>query len=117
MDLFSFQKKAIKKMLKCTLIDKTKLITLKSPTGSGKTIMLSKYIDAFCDIVENGIDAPVLQELNFSEEEINQFDFDEIKKEYDKNEFVWLSPSTGGLTEQSKGSFDDNISLSILYFI
>ncbi|MBQ2642368.1 MAG: DEAD/DEAH box helicase family protein [Eubacterium sp.] len=70
--LFDFQKEAVDKLLDYALSHDTKnTITMKAPTGSGKTVMLIDYIDKFINHVGN---------------------------EY---AFVWLCPGKGDLEMQS----------------
>lgn len=65
------------------LIDKTaeynskQVITVKAPTGAGKTVILIKYIDEY------------------------------LKNTNGKMAFVWLCPGKGNLEEQSKDSMDN----------
>lgn len=65
------------------LIDKTvetsskQVITVKAPTGAGKTIILIKYVDAF------------------------------LKNTSKNTAFVWLCPGKGNLEEQSKERMED----------
>lgn len=65
------------------LIDKTteynskQVITVKAPTGAGKTVILIKYIDEY------------------------------LKNTDGKTAFVWLCPGKGNLEEQSKNSMDN----------
>lgn len=73
--LKEFQKKAILDLLKATSEGK-KEILLKSPTGSGKTIIMVNFIDQY---IEN-IDKDVV--------------------------FIWFTPGTGDLEEQSKKKMD-----------
>ncbi len=47
MDLMNFQLKAIKSLLECMEDDSVREIVLKSPTGSGKTIMLTHFMDEY----------------------------------------------------------------------
>ena len=47
MNLMNFQLKAIKKLLECMEDDSVREIVLKSPTGSGKTIMLTHFMDEY----------------------------------------------------------------------
>ena len=64
------------------LIDKTsdadskQVITIKAPTGAGKTVMLIKYVDEY------------------------------LKNSSGKTAFVWLCPGKGDLEQQSKDSMD-----------
>lgn len=109
MELFNFQKKAIRGLLKSVLSDGTESVTLKAPTGSGKTVMLSKLTDIINNIVEFGSTASVLTELGFTDDELAEFDFTDIQTKLDKVEFIWLSPSTGGLAGQSQTSYEKHI--------
>lgn len=65
------------------LIDKTaeynskQIITVKAPTGAGKTVILIKYIDEY------------------------------LKNTNGKTAFIWLCPGKGNLEEQSKDSMDN----------
>ena len=47
MNLMRFQLKAIKSLLECMEDDSVREIVLKSPTGSGKTIMLTHFMDEY----------------------------------------------------------------------
>ena len=47
MNLMNFQLKAIKNLLECMEDDSVREIVLKSPTGSGKTIMLTHFMDEY----------------------------------------------------------------------
>ena len=47
MNLMNFQLKAIKSLLECIEDDSVREIVLKSPTGSGKTIMLTHFMDEY----------------------------------------------------------------------
>ena len=49
MNLMNFQLKAIKNLLECMEDNSMREIILKSPTGSGKTIMLTHFMDARCE--------------------------------------------------------------------
>ena len=73
--LFNFQEECISFLLEKTTeldMENHREIIVKSPTGSGKTIMLIAYVDRYIDFV------------------------------YDKTVFVWLGPGEGELEEQSK---------------
>ena len=109
LQLYAFQKKALRRILKEIFVNNNKTVTLKSPTGSGKTVMLSKLTDVILDIREFGSNAASISELDFSDEELQQFDFSAIQTDTDTLEYIWLSPSTGGLAGQSKTSFERNI--------
>lgn len=72
--LFEFQEDAVSYLVEeITNIDKNKTITMKSPTGSGKTVILISFIDRYLEFMPN-----------------------------DKTTFVWLTPGSGELEEQSK---------------
>lgn len=47
MNLMNFQLKAIKSLLECMEDDSVREIVLKSPTGSGKTIMITHFMDEY----------------------------------------------------------------------
>lgn len=70
--LFDFQERAVLELIDLTVNGKKQIITVKSPTGSGKTIILINYIDEY---------------LN----KINK-----------KTAFIWLCPGKGDLEEQSR---------------
>jgi type III restriction enzyme len=75
--LFEFQEKAVKFLLDTTSRYGSKeVITIKSPTGSGKTIILIDFIDEYLSKVNN------------------------------KTAFVWLCPGKGDLEEQSKAKME-----------
>ena len=65
------------------LVDKTieteskQVITLKAPTGAGKTVILIKYVDEY------------------------------LKNTDGKTAFIWLCPGKGDLEQQSKDSMDE----------
>src|SRR5574344_20112 len=73
-NLFDFQQKVEMKLIELTSDTRSKqTITVKSPTGSGKTVMLIAYI---CDYID---------------------------KVNENTSFVWLCPGKGDLEEQSRG--------------
>lgn len=75
--LFDFQEKAVKFLLDTTTkSDSKEIITIKAPTGSGKTIVLIDYIDEY------------------------------LSKVNSKTAFIWLCPGKGDLEEQSKSKMD-----------
>ena len=75
--LFDFQEKAVAFLLDTTArYDSKEVITLKSPTGSGKTIILIDYIDEY------------------------------LSKVNSKTAFIWLCPGKGDLEEQSKAKME-----------
>lgn len=72
-DLFDFQEKAVIKLLDIVADSRSKqTITIKSPTGSGKTIMLIDFIEEY------------LTKIN------------------SQTAFIWLCPGKGDLEEQSR---------------
>jgi len=70
--LFDFQEKAVLNLIDLTQDNKKQVVTVKSPTGSGKTIILINYIDEY------------LSKIN------------------SKTAFIWLCPGKGDLEEQSR---------------
>ena len=72
LQLFDFQEKAILNLIDLTTKGKKPVVTVKSPTGSGKTIILINYIEEY------------LSKIN------------------SKTAFVWLCPGKGDLEEQSR---------------
>ena len=70
--MFDFQEKAVLNLIDLTSEGKKPVVTVKSPTGSGKTIILINYIDEYLNKI-NG-----------------------------KTAFVWLCPGKGDLEEQSR---------------
>jgi len=70
--LFDFQERAVLNLIDLTADNKKQVVTVKSPTGSGKTIILINYIDEYLSKI-NG-----------------------------KTAFVWLCPGKGDLEEQSR---------------
>lgn len=71
--LFGFQEKAVNFLLTTTSkVDSKEVITVKSPTGSGKTIILIDYIDEY------------------------------LSKVNSKTALIWLCPGKGDLEEQSR---------------
>lgn len=75
--LFEFQEKAVNFLLDTTAkSDSKEVITVKSPTGSGKTIILIDYIDGY------------------------------LSKVNSKTAFIWLCPGKGDLEEQSKAKMN-----------
>ena len=76
--LFEFQDNTVTDLIKITSEGaKNNTIHLKSPTGSGKTIMLIAYIDKLIEIGN-----------------------------FDNLSFIWLSPGNGELEEQSKNKME-----------
>lgn len=77
MGLFEFQEKAVNVLLNVTAKpDSKEVITVKSPTGSGKTIILIDYIDKY------------------------------LSKVNSKTAFIWLCPGKGDLEEQSRSKMN-----------
>ncbi|MCM1508562.1 MAG: DEAD/DEAH box helicase family protein [Ruminococcus flavefaciens] len=72
-NLFSFQEQAVLKLIDLTVApDSKQVIVMKSPTGSGKTVILLDYIDEYLFKVDKNV------------------------------AFVWFCPGSGGLEEQSQ---------------
>lgn len=72
-NLFSFQEQAVLKLIDLTVTpDSKQVIVMKSPTGSGKTVILLDYIDEYLFKVDKNV------------------------------AFVWFCPGSGGLEEQSQ---------------
>ncbi len=75
--LFNFQKEASLKLIELTSNANSKqIVVMKSPTGSGKTLILIDYIDEYLSNVDN------------------------------KTAFIWLCPGKGDLEEQSRKKMD-----------
>ena len=73
MELFDFQEKAVLKLIDLTTDNHTKqTITVKSPTGSGKTVILIDYIDEYLNKIDGN------------------------------TAFIWLCPGKGDLEDQSR---------------
>lgn len=71
--LFGFQEQAVDFLIDITSKSNSKrIVTLKAPTGAGKTVILIDYIDGYLNKVSN------------------------------KTAFIWLSPGKGDLEEQSR---------------
>lgn len=70
--LFDFQEKAVLSLIDLSTGNHKQTITVKSPTGSGKTIILINYIDEYLSKIDNN------------------------------TAFVWLCPGKGDLEEQSR---------------
>lgn len=71
-NLFDFQEQAVINLIDLTTGDHKQVVTVKSPTGSGKTIILINYIDEY------------LTNINKN------------------TAFIWLCPGKGDLEEQSR---------------
>lgn len=78
--LFEFQETCSKELTKFCLFNNRATMILKSPTGSGKTIILLDFIDRYLTV------------------------------ESEKTCFVWLTPGSGDLEEQSKKKMDKYLS-------
>lgn len=76
--LFDFQEDVINFLIQNYLKNDSDSVILKSPTGSGKTVIMTGYIDSF---IEAG--------LSFN------------------TSFIWLTPGSGELEEQSKEKMED----------
>lgn len=71
--LFDFQKKAVHKLIDFTAHSESKqTIVMKSPTGSGKTLILIEYVDEYLRCIDS------------------------------QTAFIWLCPGKGDLEEQSR---------------
>ena len=70
--MFDFQERAVLSLIDLTAEGRKQVVTVKSPTGSGKTIILINFIDEY------------LSKINA------------------KTAFVWLCPGKGDLEEQSR---------------
>ncbi len=70
--LFDFQEDAVIKLIELTTGNHKPTVTIKSPTGSGKTIILINYINEFFNKVDKNV------------------------------AFIWLCPGKGDLEEQSR---------------
>lgn len=74
---FEFQTECVNYLIEKTITKNSKrIITVKAPTGAGKTIILIRYIDEFLKNTDNN------------------------------TAFVWLCPGKGDLEEQSKAQMD-----------
>ena len=75
---FEFQNNCINFLIDKTLeTDSKQVITVKAPTGAGKTVMLIKYVDEY------------------------------LKNTNRKTAFVWLCPGKGDLEQQSMKKMDE----------
>lgn len=75
---YEFQNECVDFLIeKTTSISSKQVITVKAPTGSGKTVMLIRYIDEY------------------------------LKNTDGKTAFIWLCPGKGNLEEQSKKRMDE----------
>ena len=74
---YEFQENCVDFLYNKTTASGTKqIVTVKAPTGAGKTVILVKYVDAY------------------------------LKNTDGKTAFVWLCPGKGNLEEQSKDRMD-----------
>ena len=74
LDLFDFQEETVVKLIDlCTNSRSKQIITVKSPTGSGKTILLIGFVDEYLNNINSN------------------------------TAFIWLCPGKGNLEEQSHG--------------
>ena len=74
---YEFQNNCVSELIKLTASqDSKQVITVKAPTGAGKTVILIKYVDEY------------------------------LKNTDGKTAFVWLCPGKGNLEEQSKIKMD-----------
>ena len=75
---YEFQNDCVEFLVdKTALLTSKQVITVKAPTGAGKTVILIKYIDEY------------------------------LKNTSGNTAFIWLCPGKGDLEEQSKESMDD----------
>ena len=74
---YDFQNNCVDYLIDKTIDDSSKkVITVKAPTGAGKTVILIKYVDKY------------------------------LKNSDGKTAFIWLCPGKGNLEEQSKDSME-----------
>ena len=74
---YDFQDNCVEYLIEKTVENESKqIITIKAPTGAGKTVILIKYIDEY------------------------------LKNTDGKTAFIWLCPGKGDLEQQSKDSMD-----------
>lgn len=75
---YDFQTECVEFLIeKTAAVNSKQIITVKAPTGAGKTVILIKYIDEY------------------------------LKNTSGNTAFVWLCPGKGNLEEQSKNSMDE----------
>lgn len=75
---YEFQEKCVDFLYEKTTASGTKqIVTVKAPTGAGKTVILVKYVDTY------------------------------LKNTDGRTAFIWLCPGKGNLEEQSKDRMDD----------
>lgn len=78
-ELFEFQEEVISHLIeKTTNFEDRRDIIIKSPTGSGKTVILIAYIDRYLKFISSS-----------------------------KTAFVWLTPGSGDLEQQSKNKMEE----------
>lgn len=74
---YEFQNNCVEYLIdKTSEVNSKKIITVKAPTGAGKTVILIKYVDQY------------------------------LKNTDGKTAFIWLCPGKGDLEQQSKDSMD-----------
>lgn len=75
---YEFQNDCVEYLInKTASTDSKQVITVKAPTGAGKTVILIKYVDEY------------------------------LKNTYNQTAFVWLCPGKGNLEEQSKERMEE----------
>lgn len=75
---YEFQNNCVEYLIdKTSSTDSKQVITVKAPTGAGKTVILIKYVDEY------------------------------LKNTYKQTAFVWLCPGKGNLEEQSKERMEE----------
>ena len=75
---YEFQNDCVEYLIDKTTLESSKqVITIKAPTGAGKTVILIKYVDEY------------------------------LKNTDGKTAFIWLCPGKGDLEQQSKDSMDE----------
>lgn len=79
-NFFDFQEKCIEELLKKSKAMEKQGIVIKSPTGSGKTLILLEYIDRYL-----------------------------FERKEDDTVFIWFTPGAGQLEEQSRQEMDKRI--------
>lgn len=78
LERYEFQENCVDFLFDKTTATGTKqIVTVKAPTGAGKTVILVKYVDTY------------------------------LKNTDGKTAFIWLCPGKGGLEEQSKERMDE----------
>ena len=75
---YDFQTNCVEELIRCSSkADSKQVITVKAPTGAGKTVILIKYVDQY------------------------------LKNTDGKTAFIWLCPGKGDLEQQSKDRMDE----------